>query len=1007
MSFLKKIVPFLILLISIHCHSQLGFCGGSSGEPIFSENFGNGTSYGPALPVGTTNYTFVVGNPNDGSYTLYYRTNLYSTWHYSLDHTDDTTNGTNGKSLIVNANASTSGEFYKRRVTGLCVNTTFEFSAWVMNIYNPGSGFCGTNEIPINVRFEIWNDAETILLSSGNTGSIIGSTVPNWQQFALVFNTINETSVVLKMKNNGLGGCGNDLAIDDIEFKSCGELTSISSPSVVGNNLLTCQNPIALTLQASTPGTGANFYQWQSSTNGTTWTDIPGATLPTYTTPNLSTQTYFRTKVAQDIANLSNPFCSTLSNTFTVSFLTPPINSVSDGDKTICSNQPIPPLTVTSVPGTGVNWFDAPVGGNLLVSNSSTFTPTVAGTYYAETYNLSTNCINSVRTPVSLTIISQPTAVLSGTTSICTGNTAVITFNGTPNALVSYNVDGGANQTITLNSSGLATITTPNLTTNSTYNLVGATLNTCNNTLSSSVVITVNSAPTATVSSDSATCYGANTTLLFNGTPNATVTYNINGGANQNTILNAVGTSSVILSNVVADTICTLVNVTSAGPNGCAQTLTQSANITVVALPTATVTVNPSAICANQTSTVSFSGTPNAIITYTVNNGPNQTITLNGNGQANFTTPALTTNTTFQLISGTGAGTTNCSQSLSDIANVVINPTPTANFVGSVAYCSGETTAITLTSDINGTTFAWTATQNGVSGASNGSGDQINQIVTNNNDVTGTVIYEITPLYNGCPGLSTSITVSIYPIPNPSITDGTICLNTASTPASQFHTLTTNLPQTEYLFEWYFEGALIPNAHGSFYNAYQVGTYSVVATQLISGCVSDIVTAEVSESVQGESLIINQTEAFSDYPNIVVTVVGGDGPFLYQLDNSAFQSSNTFYNVSSGTHTITVVDETLCTYLTSTVTLINYPHYFTPNNDGIHDTWNIRGVNGNARILIFDRYGKVLKQISPNGAGWDGTYNGHLMFSDDYWFTIDYLENGTEKTFKAHFALKR
>ncbi len=246
MSTFKKIITFLLLLLSAFNYAQLGFCTGSKGDPIFTENFGNGTNYGPALPAGVTNYTFVTGNPNDGFYTLYYRTNLYSTWHYSLDHTPDATNGTNGKSLIVNANASTSGDFYKRTVTGLCVNTTFEFSSWLMNVYNPGSGFCGASEIPINVRFEIWNDTETILLGSGNTGNIIGTATPIWRQFALVFTTTSETSVVLKMKNNGLGGCGNDLAIDDIEFRSCGELTTVTSPPIVGNNYVTCESPTSI-----------------------------------------------------------------------------------------------------------------------------------------------------------------------------------------------------------------------------------------------------------------------------------------------------------------------------------------------------------------------------------------------------------------------------------------------------------------------------------------------------------------------------------------------------------------------------------------------------------------------------------------------------------------------------------------------------------------------------------------------------------------------------------------
>lgn len=73
--------------------------------------------------------------------------------------------------------------------------------------------------------------------------------------------------------------------------------------------------------------------------------------------------------------------------------------------------------------------------------------------------------------------------------------------------------------------------------------------------------------------------------------------------------------------------------------------------------------------------------------------------------------------------------------------------------------------------------------------------------------------------------------------------------------------------------------------------------------------------------------------------------------------------------------------------------------------------WNIIGIYTipNAKIYIFDRYGKLIKQLSPMGAGWDGTYNGEPLPTDDYWFTVDYNEpsNGTPKEFKAHFTLKR
>jgi len=80
------------------------------------------------------------------------------------------------------------------------------------------------------------------------------------------------------------------------------------------------------------------------------------------------------------------------------------------------------------------------------------------------------------------------------------------------------------------------------------------------------------------------------------------------------------------------------------------------------------------------------------------------------------------------------------------------------------------------------------------------------------------------------------------------------------------------------------------------------------------------------------------------------------------------------------------------------VYLIDYLTYFTPNSNGndYHDTWNIYGFAnlGNDKIYIFDRYGKMLKQLNPSGIGWDGTYDGAPLPSSDYWFIIAYEELG-------------
>jgi gliding motility-associated-like protein len=122
-----------------------------------------------------------------------------------------------------------------------------------------------------------------------------------------------------------------------------------------------------------------------------------------------------------------------------------------------------------------------------------------------------------------------------------------------------------------------------------------------------------------------------------------------------------------------------------------------------------------------------------------------------------------------------------------------------------------------------------------------------------------------------------------------------------------------------------------------------------------------------------------------------------------------------FENVAFGEHFVTIWDtegglESSCDPLViSGIQTIDYPRYFTPNGDGIQDTWNIFGLSDqvNAKIYIFDRFGKLIKQISPQGDGWDGTYNGNPLPSSDYWFSVEYLETTTTKEFKAHFTLKR
>jgi gliding motility-associated-like protein len=149
--------------------------------------------------------------------------------------------------------------------------------------------------------------------------------------------------------------------------------------------------------------------------------------------------------------------------------------------------------------------------------------------------------------------------------------------------------------------------------------------------------------------------------------------------------------------------------------------------------------------------------------------------------------------------------------------------------------------------------------------------------------------------------------------------------------------------------------------------------------------------------------------AFADN-HIVEILAQGLGEYVYSIDGGPFQESNVFSDVTLGVHTIIIKDANGCGQVSFDIGVVDYPSYFTPNNDGYHDTWNIIGIaafDATANIYIFDRYGKLLKQISPLTPGWDGTYNGNALPSSDYWFRVEYTEQGIQKQIRGHFTLKR
>ena len=440
-----NIFVFLFTFSFMYSNAQLGFCSGNSGDPIFTEDFDTGIN-NSALPAGTTTYNYINAFPDDGFYTVSNGSfgNPFA-WHQIEDHTP---NDTDGKFLIVNAGFST-GEFYRTTVTGLCETTTYEFSAWLFNLLQvPGPCSDQGIEIALNVSFQIWDSTDTNLLASGNTGDVFGTVEPTWGEYGLVFQTLaNQDSVILKMINNGEGGCGNDLAIDDIEFKSCGDSVSVTD-DLDNMSVTICDNetPFSTTLTATPDFSvfSSHFYQWQVSTDGNNWTDIVGESNQTINV-TISSSTFYRTKIAEVAINLNNTQCILLSDVFQITVNPNPDAPTSNGNVNFNCNLNEAMLSVAASSDITVNWYDSSSGGLLLQANNINYTTNAEGTYYAESTDNNTGCISTTRTAISTTIAAPEAPLSNGDLNFdCTIDEITLSVSVPENTIVDwYDIETG------------------------------------------------------------------------------------------------------------------------------------------------------------------------------------------------------------------------------------------------------------------------------------------------------------------------------------------------------------------------------------------------------------------------------------------------------------------------------------------------------------------------------------------------------------------------------------
>jgi gliding motility-associated-like protein len=273
-----------------------------------------------------------------------------------------------------------------------------------------------------------------------------------------------------------------------------------------------------------------------------------------------------------------------------------------------------------------------------------------------------------------------------------------------------------------------------------------------------------------------------------------------------------------------------------------------------------------------------------------------------------------------------------------------------------------------------------------------------------NTVANGQKVYARVEENNECTALQ-PIQLIVRPLPDIEIEEtAVVCLNT-----NDF--IPINAGALTHLNNYTFNWSTGEDTHTIFVN--QPGTYTVEVTNItnLSTCSKTRTISVVPSDVAVLDEVV--VEDLRNDNTITVFVHPGNNvetTYLYSLDapNGPWQESNFFDDVSAGLHTVFVYDTKGCGVSHRGVSVLAIPKFFTPNGDGINDTWNIIGVNAlfyeDSKIHIFDRYGKLLADINPKGPGWDGTYNGHRLPSTDYWYVVA-LDDG--RTVKGHFSIIR
>lgn len=337
-----------------------------------------------------------------------------------------------------------------------------------------------------------------------------------------------------------------------------------------------------------------------------------------------------------------------------------------------------------------------------------------------------------------------------------------------------------------------------------------------------------------------------------------------------------------------------------------------------------------------------------------------------------LTTPVLTATTTYYATAFAASCTTG-----SRVAVVAtINQVPVLSVASATPICENSTALLSATTSA-GIVNWYDAPTGGI-------------LYATGVNFTTPILIETSTFYvdainNGCSsGSRIPVTVVVNSLPNVGDEIVIFCENTSVT-------LDAVVANSTYLWS---NGATSQTILAS-----TAGNYSVLVSNSQNCSKNKTITLIQNDIPEIEQVLVNETS--------VTIITNGFGDYEYSVDGVFYQDSNVFTVFDGGLYTAYVRSKRMCGMDNQKFVVLTIPNFFTPNNDGVNDTFFVKGMiyYPEASLKIFDRFGKLVGVINASKTSWDGNYKGLNLPSTDYWYII-YI-NDTMPEIKGHFSMKR